>query len=275
MFDMRTVCASVLICLAASAAAELKRLQPDFTFRSVTAPPAGTSHRNLVQIAPRAPSGPAPAGTPVSSPPQTQRSAGLNAGTEWFWSVISPARSDSGPGRLQVALNLINNPPGGATIVTPRLQTLQGIAQEHGQTILRETVGTEVSPALVVALIAIESAGQVSAESHAGAVGLMQLMPATAARFGVTDRVNPTENIKAGVAYLAWLMAHFDRDPILVLAGYNAGEGAVRDNNGVPPFPETRAYVPKVLAAFNVAKGLCQTPPQLVTDGCVFAVGNR
>jgi soluble lytic murein transglycosylase-like protein len=155
------------------------------------------------------------------------------------------------------------------------LQSLQDIAQAHGLTILRETVGTNVSPALVLALISIESAGQATAESHAGAVGLMQLMPATAERFGVTDRESPTENIKAGVAYLDWLMDHFDKDPILVLAGYNAGEGAVRDNNGVPPYPETRAYVPKVLAAFNVAKGLCQTPPQLVTDGCVFAVSNR
>jgi soluble lytic murein transglycosylase-like protein len=194
---------------------------------------------------------------------------------EWFWSSISPARADSKPGRLEAALNLINNPPGGNSIAAPRLQTLQDIAQTHGLTILRETVGTDVSPALVLALISIESAGKVSAESHAGAVGLMQLMPATAERFGVTDRVTPSENIKAGVAYLAWLMDHFDKDPILVLAGYNAGEGAVRDNNGVPPYPETRAYVPKVLAAFNVAKGLCQTPPQLVTDGCVFAVANR
>ena len=107
------------------------------------------------------------------------------------------------------------------------------------------------------------------------AVGLMQLMPATAERFGVTDRVNPSENIKAGVAYLSWLMDHFEKDPILVLAGYNAGEGAVQSNNGVPPYAETRNYVPKVLAAFNVAKGLCQTPPELVTDGCVFAVNNN
>ena len=102
----------------------------------------------------------------------------------------------------------------------------------------------------------------------------MQLMPATAARFGVTDRVNPEENIKAGVAYLSWLMEFFDKDPILVLAGYNAGEGAVMANNGVPPYRETRNYVPKVLAAFNVAKGLCLTPPVLVTDGCVFVPSN-
>jgi soluble lytic murein transglycosylase-like protein len=140
----------------------------------------------------------------------------------------------------------------------------------HGLNILRATVGTDVSPALVLALISIESAGKIETESHAGAQGLMQLMPATAARFGVTDRLDPAENIKAGVAYLAWLMNHFDNDPILVLAGYNAGEGSVRDNAGVPPFAETRAYVPKVLAAWTVARGLCQTPPELMTDGCVF-----
>ena len=100
----------------------------------------------------------------------------------------------------------------------------------------------------------------------------MQLMPPTAARFGVADSFDAADNIKGGVAYLAWLMEEFDRDPILVLAGYNAGEGAVRTNGGVPPYAETRAYVPKVLAAWQVARGLCMTPPELVTDGCVFAM---
>ena len=95
---------------------------------------------------------------------------------------------------------------------------------------------------------------------------------ATAARFGVTDSRVATENIRGGIAYLDWLMGHFDRDPILVLAGYNAGEGSVRDNAGVPPYAETRAYVPKVLAAWTVARGLCLTPPVLVSDGCVFSV---
>ena len=269
---LRTVftAALALLCASGPIAAEIKRLQPDFTFRRVTVPTAGTTNRINVQVAPRPPATPAAAGTPTSSP-QAPRSLGM----EWFWSTVSPARADSSPGRLDAALNIINNPPAGEGVAAPRLQTLQDIAKNPGLTILRETVGTDVSPALVLALISIESAGKIEAESHAGAVGLMQLMPATAERFGVTDRVNPRENIKAGVAYLAWLMKHFDKDPILVLAGYNAGEGAVRDNNGVPPYPETRAYVPKVLAAFNVAKGLCQTPPQLVTDGCVFAVSNQ
>lgn len=103
-----------------------------------------------------------------------------------------------------------------------------------------------------------------------GQKGLMQLMPATASRFGVTDVNIPAQNISGGVAYLDWLMGEFGNDPVLVLAAYNAGVGAVRKNNGVPPYSETRDYVPKVLAAFQVARGLCMTPPQLATDGCVF-----
>ena len=62
----------------------------------------------------------------------------------------------------------------------------------------------------------------------------------------------------------------FGGDPLLVLAGYNAGEGAVRAHQGVPPFGETRDYVPKVLAAYDMARKLCMTPPLFVTDGCVF-----
>ena len=98
----------------------------------------------------------------------------------------------------------------------------------------------------------------------------MQLMPATARRFGVSDSMNARQNIRGGVAYLDWLLAEFNRDPILALAGYNAGEGAVGAYQGVPPYAETRAYVPKVLAAWNVARSLCLTPPDLVSDGCVF-----
>ena len=155
-------------------------------------------------------------------------------------------------------------------IGTPRLQTLQKIVDAHGTDILASTVGTQVSPALVLAVIAIESAGKTDAVSHAGAEGLMQLIPATAERFGVADSMDSRLNIKGGVTYLDWLLGEFGRDPVLALAGYNAGEGAVRKHQGVPPFAETRAYVPKVLAAWNVARGLCLTPPQLISDGCVF-----
>jgi soluble lytic murein transglycosylase-like protein len=152
------------------------------------------------------------------------------------------------------------------------MQHLQDIAAKHGAEILKATIGTEVSPALVLAVIGIESAGKSNAVSSAGAVGLMQLIPATADRFGVADSTNPSQNIKGGVAYLDWLMKEFNRDPLMVLAAYNAGENAVKKNGGVPPYAETRTYVPKVLAAWTVARGLCVTPPELVSDGCVFAV---
>ena len=148
------------------------------------------------------------------------------------------------------------------------------LPREQGVEILRSTVGTNVSPALVLAVISVESAGRADAVSSAGAQGLMQLMPATAARFGVRDSFLPAQNIAGGVKYLNWLMEEFGNDPILVLAGYNAGEGSIRKHSGVPPYAETRDYVPKVLAAFQVARALCATPPELVSDGCVFQTLN-
>lgn len=183
-----------------------------------------------------------------------------------------PLRADSRPGRLQDAILLLGQAPQGAGVPVPRIQGLQDIAAAHGRDILAATVGTRVSPALVLAVIAVESGGRADAVSGAGAQGLMQLMPDTAARFGVADPLVAGDNIRGGVAYLDWLMERFDGDPILVLAGYNAGEGSIRDNLGVPPFAETRAYVPKVLAAWTVARGLCVTPPELMSDGCVFSV---
>jgi len=279
------ICA--LIAGAGPAMAELERLQNDFTFRRVGVPQAGTTDRITVQIDPNSPfrvrpppspSGPAAAGEGATvlpaSAPAAAPSATAPSGTDWFWTTISPRRADSRPGRLEEALLHLAAAPEGAAVSRPRVQSLAEIAQAHGQDILRASVGTRVSPALVLAVIAVESSGRVGAVSGAGAAGLMQLMPATAERFGVTDRLVAAENIRGGVAYLDWLMGHFEGDPILALAGYNAGEGSVRDNGGVPPFAETRAYVPKVLAAWSVARGLCQTPPELMSDGCVFTVND-
>lgn len=204
----------------------------------------------------------------LSAPPEAETAPALS-GFEWFWETVPYNKSAPGPTRAALALSALE---GKSDLPEPRLQALQDIANHHGADILRFTVGTDVSPALVLALISVESSGKTDAESHAGAQGLMQLIPATAARFGVTDSTIPSENIKGGVAYLSWLLEHFDGDPILALAGYNAGEGAVSEHGGVPPFAETRAYVPKVLSAWRVARGLCLTPPDLLTDGCVFAV---
>ena len=107
-----------------------------------------------------------------------------------------------------------------------------------------------LDPALVVAVIEAESAFQVTARSSKGAVGLMQLMPGTARRFGVEDRLDPLQNLQGGMAYLRWLLDHFEGDVALALAGYNAGEGAVARHGGIPPYRETRGYVRRITASY-------------------------
>ena len=106
-------------------------------------------------------------------------------------------------------------------------------------------VGTRqgVDPRFIHAVIWQESKYDVNARSHAGAQGLMQLMPATAKRFGCEDLNDPHANIEAGTKYLGWLLKRFSGNVELALAGYNAGEGAVDKYNGVPPYNETRNYV--------------------------------
>ena len=100
-----------------------------------------------------------------------------------------------------------------------------------------------VDPRFIHAVIWQESKYKQHARSHAGAQGLMQLIPATAERFGCEDPYDPADNIEAGTKYLHWLLKRFDGNVELALAGYNAGEGAVDKYNGVPPYNETRNYV--------------------------------
>ncbi|MCI0411875.1 lytic transglycosylase domain-containing protein [bacterium] len=104
---------------------------------------------------------------------------------------------------------------------------------------------------LVKAVIQVESAYQSNARSHAGAIGLMQLMPATAARFGVKEIFDPNENIHGGVQYLKFLLQLFNNDLPLAVAAYNAGEGAVQRFQGIPRYTETQDYVRKVLTLYG------------------------
>lgn len=106
----------------------------------------------------------------------------------------------------------------------------------------------DVAPNLLHAVIAAESGYDPKALSARGAMGLMQLMPATARRFGARDAYAPRDNVRAGASYLKWLLAEFGGDLELALAAYNAGEQAVlKHGRRIPPYPETRTYVPRVI----------------------------
>ena len=110
-----------------------------------------------------------------------------------------------------------------------------------------------VDPDLVMALIAVESGFEATAVSPKNAQGLMQLIPATAARFGVKNAFNAVDNLKGGLAYLRWLMAYFKGEVPLVLAAYNAGEEAVERYRGIPPYKETRDYVTQIMRVYKKA----------------------
>ena len=110
----------------------------------------------------------------------------------------------------------------------------------------------DIDPLLIYAQMHQESSFKLKATSYKGASGLMQLMPATARRFGVTNIYDPKQNIDAGVRYMRWLLNTFGGDVVLALAGYNAGEGAVwKYGNQVPPYRETQEYVRRITARYN------------------------
>ena len=118
-------------------------------------------------------------------------------------------------------------------------------AQEH-----------QVDAALLHAVVTVESGYNVNARSPKGARGLMQLMPATAQRFGVSDILDPLQNLRGGARYLRVLLALFKDNLQLTLAAYNAGEGAVLGSgNKIPPYAETRSYVPRVLQFYERYRG--------------------
>ncbi|MFY0596557.1 MAG: lytic transglycosylase domain-containing protein [Cognatishimia sp.] len=247
---------------------------PEFQAKRIKPPASGATGRIKVQIEERAnPAVPPVIGAPTAVIPATADTVAAPAESlyPWFWDVFPANGAETGPGRLEDAAELVSAPSGKGSLTPPRLQAMQDIVSRYGRDILLATIGTEVSPAIVLAVIYTESAGQELAESTAGAIGLMQLMPATMERFGVADATVAADNIKGGAAFLDVLLKRYDGDPILALAAYNAGEGAVRDHEGVPPYPETLNYVPRVISAYTVARGLCTLPPLLPSDPCVFA----
>jgi TPR repeat protein len=112
-----------------------------------------------------------------------------------------------------------------------------------------------LDPNLVLAVVEVESGFNPKALSPKNAQGLMQLIPATAERFGVRDVWDPEQNLHGGMAYLRWLLDHFDGDVKLALAGYNAGEKAVERHGGIPPYRETQSYVKRIMRRLGADGG--------------------
>jgi soluble lytic murein transglycosylase-like protein len=123
--------------------------------------------------------------------------------------------------------------------------------QEFDEHVLAAARQHDVEAALIHAVISAESGYNPKARSGKGARGLMQLIPETGARYGAKDLLDPKQNIDAGTRYLKDLMAMFGQDLRLAVAAYNAGEGAVLRYGTIPPYAETRAYVPRVLAYYR------------------------
>jgi len=133
----------------------------------------------------------------------------------------------------------------------PTRKSLTPVKSEYDNFIEESANRHGVDPDLVRAMIKQESDGKRYAKSYKGATGLMQLMPGTAKRFGVTDVYNPQQNIEGGTKYIKWLLDKFDGDVDKALAGYNAGEGRVLQYGGIPPFKETQNYVKSIRSNYK------------------------
>jgi len=168
----------------------------------------------------------------------------------------APARLPKGPDPFRLSIErsqyvLQGNHAGPAGSAGTRRQRRVATPGAFAPLIERQARAKGVDPELVHAVIRAESAYRADAISPKGAVGLMQLMPATARRFGVVDREHPESNVSAGTAYLRLLLDRFNSVP-LALAAYNAGEGAVmRHGNQIPPYTETRGYVARILRDYG------------------------
>jgi len=152
-----------------------------------------------------------------------------------------------------------------SVLVTPKPAATRKAAGPAPATIERavaQVAEEQAVPAqLIHSVIQVESNYDPRAVSSKGAMGLMQLVPATARRFGVTDVFDPVNNIQGGAKYLKHLLELYSGDYSLALAAYNAGEGSVARYGGIPPFPETRSYVKQVSQRLAKPRPAAPAPP--------------
>lgn len=179
--------------------------------------------------------------------------------------ITSVVRADARTGKLVrsvvVSPKVVAENSVAETVVAPRAVVAGAPAAEPavppaGISELVNSIAAqhELNPQLIHSMIKVESNYNPRAVSRKGAYGLMQLIPATARRFGVADIFDPVENIQGGVKYLKYLLALYSNDATLALAAYNAGEAAVAKYNGIPPYPETQNYVIQVGRLFAAAQ---------------------
>ena len=168
--------------------------------------------------------------------------------------VVPTAQADGLPVELQ-AMSLFRSPTAPAAAAT----TLQ-LPGGFGQMVDQAAKKYGVDPALIAAVMETESRFNPDAVSQAGARGLMQLMPATARGLGVTDASDPQQNILGGAKLLGQLSEKYKGNLELTLAAYNAGSGAVDKHGGIPPYAETRKYVPLVMSAYERFKAQAGAP---------------
>ena len=146
--------------------------------------------------------------------------------------------------------------PTGARLTMGTSTSLKGFTtgnEQHDQFIVESSRRYRIDPLLIYSQMHQESSFKIRATSYKGASGLMQLMPATARRFGVTKIYDPRQNIDAGVKYMRWLLDTFNQDVVLALAGYNAGEGAVMKYGWrIPPYRETQEYVRRITSRYGM-----------------------
>lgn len=177
--------------------------------------------------------------------------------------LATPAWAGENPFKLQLkqADDYVVHSPDGTARETPLPAVLA--AKPYAREIEAAARASRLDPLLVHALIHVESGHRKDAVSDKGAVGLMQVLPATAQRFGITQPARVKDNLKAGTLYLRALLDRFDQRVDLALAAYNAGEGAIDRYQGIPPFAETRQYVPAVLGIYEGWRGVGATQPIL------------
>ena len=207
----------------------------------------------------------APAAAQAPRPPWALRDVLESAfAPEWFWERISPHAADGHPGRWEEVLALVEaHGPDAATEARVRQ-----VVRRWWRLMRRSAERHDISMALVAAVVSVESAGNPRAISAKGAGGLMQLMPGTARRLGVRNSLAPVPNLRGGTRYLAALIERFRGDVVLALAAYNSGPLTVERYRGVPPFAETRAYVPAVAQAYLAALAHCVEPVRDIRVAC-------